>query len=241
MKLSEIIKRTFITRKCIICGELISYDEKEPFCEKCSELWESQVNIKCKRCSYDREYCMCLPDKVKSISHGVAVWSVFYDSSSENQMNNIVYTIKRQGYRDSIDFCAGEIKKRLLYICNLHNINPSEYEITYPSRKRSGISKYGFDHVKRLANALSAKLGIKSVRLFANCGKDDQKELNKRERLKNAQKSYKIINAQYVSGKKFFLVDDVMTTGATLYACANLLYENGAADVIPVTYAKDNF
>ena len=241
MKLSEIIKRTFITRKCIICGELISYDEKEPFCEKCSELWESQVNIKCKRCSYDREYCMCLPDKVKSISHGVAVWSVFYDSSSENQMNNIVYTIKRQGYRDSIDFCAGEIKKRLLYICNLHNINISEYEITYPSRKRSGISKYGFDHVKRLAHALSAKLGIKSVRLFANCGKEDQKELNKRERLKNAQKSYKIINAQYVSGKKFFLVDDVMTTGATLYACANLLYENGAVDVIPVTYAKDNF
>ena len=241
MKLSEIIKRTFITRKCIICGELISYDEKEPFCEKCSELWENQVNVKCKRCSYDREYCMCLPEKVKSISHGVASWSVFYDSSLGNQMNNIVYEIKRQGYRDSIDFCAEEIKKRLLYICNLHNINPSEYEITYPSRKRSGISKYGFDHVKRLANALSAKLGIKSVRLFANSGKDDQKDLDKRERLKNAQKSYKIINAQYVSGKKFFLVDDVMTTGATLYACANLLYENGAADVIPVTYAKDNF
>ena len=39
MKISQILKRAFIVRKCILCGEVIDYDRKAPFCDECTSLW----------------------------------------------------------------------------------------------------------------------------------------------------------------------------------------------------------
>lgn len=240
-KLFEIIHSMFITKKCIICNEPISHRQKEPLCEDCAEYLEELLETKCKRCAYDREYCLCLPPLIKQIYHGVAVWAVFYNADTNNPINNIVYQIKQNGYYDAIDFCTDYIMKSLISVCKIHNINYSEYEITYPPRKKEGVIEYGFDHTERIARSLGKKLGLKVVNTIKNKGTESQKELEKQQRLKNAEESYDIITSAEVANKKFFIVDDIMTTGATLFACAKKLYANGASAVIPVTYAKDNF
>lgn len=67
-----------------------------------------------------------------------------------------------------------------------------------------------------------------------------QASLSSKERLRNVQGVFKL-NANYailVKNKHIVLVDDVMTTGATVTACAKVLIKAGAAKVTILTLAK---
>ncbi len=62
--------------------------------------------------------------------------------------------------------------------------------------------------------------------------------LKRSERLKKAQKLYKIRHNSDVSGRKILLVDDILTTGATLSANAALLLQAGALEVRVLVIAR---
>ena len=61
-----------------------------------------------------------------------------------------------------------------------------------------------------------------------------------RARLKNVARAFTVADAQKVRirGRRILLVDDVLTTGATLNACAKALKRAGAASVSAVTLAR---
>jgi ComF family protein len=61
-----------------------------------------------------------------------------------------------------------------------------------------------------------------------------------RARLKNVARAFTVSNAQKhgVQGRRILLVDDVLTTGATLNACAKALKRAGAGSVSVVTLAR---
>ncbi len=58
---------------------------------------------------------------------------------------------------------------------------------------------------------------------------ESQQGLSAKERVKNLQGSFKL--QKNLSGQKVLLIDDVMTTGATVAACSRVLIEGGAAKV----------
>ncbi len=66
-----------------------------------------------------------------------------------------------------------------------------------------------------------------------------QSSLKKEQRKQNVQNVYKLINQEKIKNKKIILLDDIYTTGSTANACAKLLKENGAKEIIVVTIAKD--
>jgi predicted amidophosphoribosyltransferase len=55
------------------------------------------------------------------------------------------------------------------------------------------------------------------------------------------QGAFAVIEPGLVSGKRLVLIDDVMTTGATLQQCAIVLLNAGAARVSAVTLAVGGF
>ena len=52
------------------------------------------------------------------------------------------------------------------------------------------------------------------------------------DRAENVKNVYRVPHPERVAGKRFLLIDDVVTTGSTLSACAATLTAAGAASVV---------
>ena len=241
MKFSEILKMMFVERYCVICGEAIPYNGKEPFCRDCAPHWQEFLKVKCRNCGRPHNLCICLPSKIRKINHSMAGWCVFYDASTNGEINRLFTFLKRRYDREVVDLCAERMRRSVVGIFKARGIDYRDYVVTYAPRRRANVIKYGFDQSQKLAKSLSKKLGVKFITVFENAATEEQKGLNKRERALNAQTSYVYIDGSLKEHKKVILVDDIMTSGATLYACAFQLYKNGATSVVPVTFAKDNY
>ena len=63
--------------------------------------------------------------------------------------------------------------------------------------------------------------------------------LSKKERIKNVEKAFLVRDPQKIlAGKTVVLVDDVMTSGATLNACAKALLKAGAHEIHALTLGR---
>jgi len=58
------------------------------------------------------------------------------------------------------------------------------------------------------------------------------------ERRKNVHGAFRALNEKWIEGRRILLVDDVMTTGATVDECADMLKKAGAAEVRVITVAR---
>lgn len=239
MKISQLLKRAFIVRKCVLCKDPIDYNRETPICDECMTDWLSNLDLMCAKCGFDCDYCTCLPDKVREINHSIATFGVFYTPDYSTPVNRIVYKLKRDYNFEVVKFCASIMRKKAIKLCMKNSINYRSFLVTYPPRRKKAIDKYGYDHAELLAKEFSKSMGLQLVKCFENVGKEEQKTLDKTDRLLNAVKSFESIDELDVKDKNIFLVDDVMTSGATLNVCARMLLQQGARQVVAVTFAKD--
>jgi ComF family protein len=65
-----------------------------------------------------------------------------------------------------------------------------------------------------------------------------QTRLSAKERARNVRGAFVPRHPRWIQGRKLLLVDDVMTTGATISECSRVLKEAGAAGVWVVTVAR---
>ncbi len=241
MKILDVIKRIFIEKHCLACGSPVSYNVDEPFCEQCADNWRRFKNARCHMCGRERELCACLPKYARQVNHSIVGWCVFYNAF-ENGIINLMFKHLKSVYdKQVIDFCTDWMMRSILVTAKSRGIDLSAYTVTYAPRSLTGVKKYGFDQSRLLALSLAKKLGLPFRVTLKNIGKCEQKGLNKRQRAKNAACSYEYVGGEASRGERFLLVDDIMTTGATMYACAMQLYKNGAQSVVPLVFAKDNY
>jgi ComF family protein len=97
----------------------------------------------------------------------------------------------------------------------------------------------GFNQSEVLAKGISRAIGISPTKgiLKRKRNTKDQTYLNAQQRAENVRGAFVVRRADSIIGKKVILVDDVMTTGATLNECARMLLDSGAKNVFAATLA----
>lgn len=99
----------------------------------------------------------------------------------------------------------------------------------------------GYNHSEILAAEVALLLGIKMNPLVARrCRRTPQQSRRHgvEKRLRNMEGAFDVPEPEEIAGRSILLVDDVMTTGATVATCAAALKEAGARAVHVLTIAR---
>lgn len=101
------------------------------------------------------------------------------------------------------------------------------------------MAQRGFNQSELLAHYVSKSLNIplnkKDLVRIRNT--DIQNKLGKSERYKNIKGAFKVKNSQAFYGLTVLLIDDILTTGATVDECSRVLIKSGAQKVYVLTLA----
>lgn len=105
---------------------------------------------------------------------------------------------------------------------------------------RTRRAERGFDQAEWLARAVARALGLTVapavlVRVRSTLPQGDPRVTS---RLANVEGAFRVARARRVAAARVLLVDDVLTSGATLRACAALLRDAGAHEVAAVTACR---
>jgi len=97
----------------------------------------------------------------------------------------------------------------------------------------------GYNQSKYIAKGLSKELSvpINSRVLKRTRYTESQTTLNQQQRQENIAEAFKAKNKNIIEGKTFLLVDDVITTGATISECGRVLLNAGAMRVYACSVA----
>jgi predicted amidophosphoribosyltransferase len=102
---------------------------------------------------------------------------------------------------------------------------------------RAARARRGFDHVVPLASAVAAALDVPLLTYLRAARRLDQRGLGREERMTNMAAAFVVLPIESAP-RRVVVVDDVMTTGATLDAAATLLMGVGVGTVRVVSVAR---
>lgn len=106
----------------------------------------------------------------------------------------------------------------------------------HPARQR----ERGYNQADLIARPLAKKMRLKqgSYLLVRTKPRPARMVLSRKEHWESVKDAYEARKGSKVDGLRVLLVDDVMTTGATLDACARALLAAGATSVVGLTVAR---
>lgn len=106
------------------------------------------------------------------------------------------------------------------------------------SKKR--LRQRGYDQARLLAEEIAAKTGLPCRQLLQKVKNNSAQSLTRdaKQRHENVAGVYALDDGADVSGLRILLVDDVVTTGATMSEAARILRKAGAKSVFGVTLAR---
>ncbi|MCW3804453.1 ComF family protein [Plebeiibacterium marinum] len=156
-----------------------------------------------------------------------------------DKTKQILHSIK---YRNNIAL-AEEMGKMIAHNLSESNLfSTIDYIIPVPLHPAK-LNKRGYNQSEIISNGISkiTKIPVETDILFKTLNTSTQTKKNRFERWKNAENIYELRNSSKIKGKKILLIDDVLTTGATLEACATALHlaEISGLSIITLAYAAN--
>ncbi len=112
--------------------------------------------------------------------------------------------------------------------------------ITYVPLHPVKARQRSYNQARLLAESLGRRLHLPVNRYMLERSRftRTQTRLTAEERKQNVRGAFRAVTPDWIDGRHWLLVDDVMTTGATVDECARVLNVCGAASVRVVTVAR---
>lgn len=140
-------------------------------------------------------------------------------------------------YKDRNEKRLSSPLSRLLNDCVVPSWKEKSVLCPIPARA-SAKRRRGFDHIETITNELARLANIPHCSLLGINEGGDQRGLDAKQRLKNMEHSFYLKDTYAALPSRVILVDDVLTTGSTLYAAAKILRAAGVAELFAITLAR---
>lgn len=151
-------------------------------------------------------------------------------------VQKLIHRIKYKGQKESAKEIAIWYGH---FLVDEHSLLPElDLLIGVPLHKRR-LQQRGYNQADWIADGLSEVLHVPNATdvLIRKRFRSSQTRKNRLERWENVKSEFAVQNPDVVIGKRIGLVDDVLTTGATLEACAVELLRAGCDSVSILTLA----
>ena len=241
--MKEYLKRIFLVHKCVGCRKILDYKHfDEAFCPSCRERYLGARMQICSECALEAEKCRCVPallkkDKILSLRR-----LFFYSKSRSGEVQNrLIYYLKRNKSRRVSRALARDLLPMIYAELAKFEIDELPLVVAIP-RSRGSLNEYGFDQADVLARAIAEQSTLEYCAVLKRRrGGRAQKRLTAGERRKNIKNALYADKSQIdrIKGKTVILIDDVVTTGASMSACVHILRECGAKNVICIALASN--
>ena len=218
--------------RCVGCGERIEVNDIA-LCSACKIEYEDSKLRNCPRCAKLLPWCDCTNKHLDAHFIHRLIKVFRYSPRGRGQSNELIFSLKRDNRSDVLELLSRELSEAIR-----NNVDePQNYVFTSVPRRRKAIVKYGIDHAELLASAVAKRLGAKYIKILKSNVKSEQKKSNDSEaRIKNADFSLRK-GAPDLTHRKVILIDDIVTTGASMGRCAMVLKSAGADKIIGATLA----
>ncbi len=131
---------------------------------------------------------------------------------------------------------------RLLAMCILRERLEFDVLTWAPISKKRRRAR-GYDQSRLLAEAVARELGVQCVQTLEKI-RDNPAQSTMKDaaaRHANVMGVYRAVMPERFAGRRVLLIDDIITTGATLSECSFVLLNAGAAEVLCATVAATQF
>lgn len=206
MKLLQRLGKLLFPPKCILCRKVLEKEETDL----------------CRHCRIDSPECNSSARKLPHISKWAAVW--YY----EGTVRESILRFKFRGVR-SYAPAYGRLMAMTLQRQEMQNFDLLTWVPTGRWRKL----RRGYDQVELLARAVGNELGVEPVSLLKKVRNNPPQSgiTGDAQRRANVLGVYRVRDAKVLAEKRILLLDDVITTGATVGEAARVLLTAGTKEV----------
>lgn len=204
--------------KCVGCGEKLDREDRG-LCQNCLKIYLENKTRECSLCAEALCLCSCSMPHLDScgVKKLIKVYRYLFPEEVPPQ-NMLLYSFKRENREDVLSFLADELSASIR--ASLGDV--TEYVFTNVPRRRKAIVHSGIDHAALLAKRLATLLGATYQPILLSNAKKPQKGMHGDERIENARYSLRR-DLPDLRGKRVIIVDDIVTTGASMGECARLI------------------
>jgi ComF family protein len=196
-------------------------------CELCAEDAFEVVPDRCYRClAMSRDSAVCVKCRRQSPLKNVWV-ATEYDGIAKR----LVRLLKFERAKAAHEPIAAHITGILPYFA------PKTIVVHIPtatSRQRGR----GYDQAQLIAKQVALQKGVSYEVLLTRLGQTRQVGATRKQRYEQMTSTFRILKPETIVGAHILLIDDILTTGATLEAAAKVLKQAGAKQVSAAVFAQ---
>jgi ComF family protein len=212
-----------------VCAQCVERVEKMPLsrCEICGGPLESVASgaERCARCLAKRPHYR--------IAHTIAR----YRTTAEDEPNSLPALIRRHKY--GLDQSVGRALAE--FLGNELPVKAEDYDVVIPVPLHwRRLWWRGFNQAALLADEVATRLALPldTTSMTRRRRTAPQTARHHDERIKNVRRAFAVTYPERIKNRRVLLVDDVMTTGATVDECARVILAAGAISVDVFTLAR---